>query len=152
MRITSVGSYALIADSICATLMPSFIPRMSNPAGLGEPSAALSGEPISMRIKRIAEEIAACLNKNFKLVLKSMATSALWGKVFVIRKISLKKGAKIQVVLLILFAIPHEYMTPIVASEVVHAVMNRIKDENVFPAKNKIQINPLVRITVRSGK
>jgi hypothetical protein len=55
-------------------------------------------------------------------------------------------------VLLILFAIPHEYMASIVDSQVVHAVMNRIKDSKVFSLENNTEINPLSRKTVRRGK
>jgi hypothetical protein len=55
-------------------------------------------------------------------------------------------------VLLILFAIPHQYIASIVDSQVVHAVMNRIKDNKVFSLENNTQINPLSRKTVRRGK
>jgi hypothetical protein len=77
--------------------MPNFIPRMSKSAGWCAPSAALRGKLMFMRIKRIAKEIVACLNKNFKLVLNSVAASTAQGKSLVIRKTSLKKNTKIQV-------------------------------------------------------
>src|ERR1700723_3044542 len=56
--------------------MPSFIPRMSKPAGSGAGSAALGGEPTYVRARKVAAKIAACLNRDFRLVSMSAVAVA----------------------------------------------------------------------------